>query len=58
METTALPILFVGPSGFLGQEQANIQIHPQTTAAAYQRSQWAIVSRGWRAAGRKSVPTV
>jgi hypothetical protein len=27
-------------------------------AASYHRSQWTIVSRGWRAAGRKSVPTV
>ena len=25
---------------------------------AYHRSQWTIVSKGWWAAGRKSVPTV
>jgi hypothetical protein len=32
------PLSFYGPAGFLGQEQANIQIHPQTTAGAYRLS--------------------
>jgi uncharacterized protein (TIGR03437 family) len=32
------PLSFYGPAGFLGQEQANIQIHPQTTAGEYRLS--------------------
>ena len=32
------PLSFYGPAGFLGQEQANIQIHPQTTPGAYRLS--------------------
>jgi hypothetical protein len=31
---------------------------PPIPSPAYQRSQWTIVSSGWRAAGLKSVPTV